>query len=372
MARFITLLMLVGLGLGMSTQAQVLSPDLTNVTVPEGFEISVFAENIDNARSLAVGDNGTVFVGSRTHSYVYALVDTDGDWVADETYRIGYSLYVPNGVAFHDGALYVAEQYRIIRYDDIENNLSNPPVPVVVRDGLPNDDHHGWKYLRVGPDEKLYVTQGVPCNNCLVEPPYGTILRMNLDGSDMEVVARGIRNSVGMDWHPETGDLWFTDNGRDWINDDLPPDELNHITEDGLHFGFPYCHGSFVIDLEFGTEGDCDLYTLPVQDLGPHVAALGLRFYDGESFPDMYQNQVLIAEHGSWNRISSRIGYRISMVTLDENGAALSYEPFIDGWLDEETDLFTGRPVDLMVMPDGALLISDDYADAVYRVQYTG
>lgn len=360
----------VGAWIAAPANAQVLSPDLSAVQLPEGFTISVYAEGLDNARSLAVGDAGTVFVGTRTHSYVYALADADADGVAEQTYRIGSGLVVPNGVAFHDGALYVAEQYRIIRYDDIEANLAAPPVPVVITQNIPRDDHHGWKYLRIGPDERLYVTVGVPCNICELDPPYGTILSMTLEGEDIQVMAEGIRNSVGFDWHPETGDLWFTDNGRDWVTDDLPPDELNHVSETGQHFGFPYCHGSDFPDPAFGTDESCATYRAPVQDLGPHVAALGMRFYDGEMFPESYRNHVLIAEHGSWNRVESRIGYRVMMVTLDGN-TATDYVPFAEGWLDATTDLFVGRPVDVLVMPDGALLISDDHADAVYRVSYS-
>ena len=340
-------------------QAQSPEPQVDDLILPPGFSISVFADGIDNARSLARGDEGTIFVGTRVGNRVIALVDVDGDFQADEQYIIGGNLWAPNGVAFHDGALYVAEINRIIRYDDIESQLDNPPEPVVVRGDLPLEDHHGWKYLRIGPDNKLYVPQGVPCNVCETDDPYGTIMRMNLDGSDLEIIARGVRNSVGFDWDPVTGDLWFTDNGRDWISDDLPPDELNHISGSDLHFGFPYCHGGFLPDTEFGSEGVCDQYQPPAQNLGPHVAPLGLRFYDGTLFPAEYQNQIIVAEHGSWNR-SVRIGYRLALVRL-EDGEPVAYEPFIEGWLDDDTQEFTGRPVDLLVMPDGSLLVSDDY-----------
>ena len=256
MRRFIVTLGLV-IVMGGHVQAQIRPPQLDHLTLPPGFSISVYADKIENARSLALGDQGTVFVGTRLLNHVYALVDADGDFRADEVHLIGSNLVSPNGVAFYDGDLYVAEISRILRYDDIETQLSTPPDPVVIRDDLPVDQHHGWKYLRIGPDENLYVSQGVPCNVCEVEDPYGTIMRMNLDGSDLEIAARGVRNSVGFDWHPATGELWFTDNGRDWISDDLPPDELNRVSGSDPHFGFPWCHGGFLVDIDFGTEGDC-------------------------------------------------------------------------------------------------------------------
>jgi glucose/arabinose dehydrogenase len=239
---------------------------------------------------------------------------------------------------------------------------------VVVRGDLPPDDHHGWKYLRIGPDNKLYVPQGVPCNVCETELPYGTIMRMNLDGSDLEIIAQGVRNSVGFDWDPVTGDLWFTDNGRDWISDDLPPDELNHITAPDQNFGFPYCHGGFLIDVDFGTEGDCEKFTAPAQNLGPHVAPLGMIFYTGSMFPDEYRHQIILAEHGSWNR-STRIGYRLALLRVEDN-EAVAYEGFAEGFLDESTQEFTGRPVALAIMADGSLQVSDDFAGAIYRISY--
>lgn len=341
-----------------------------NLVLPPGFEIGVYARGFAGVRSLAVGDAGTVFVGTRTGTHVTALVDIDGDFSVDNAYPIGANLNVPNGVAFYDGDLYVAEISRILRYEDIENHLDNPPAPVVIRDDLPRDEHHGWKYLRVGPDEKLYVPQGVPCNVCDAGDPYGTIMRMNLDGSELEIIARGVRNTVGFDWHPVTGELWFTDNGRDWLTDDLPPDELNRLETPGQHFGFPYCHGGFLIDIDFGREGDCEPYQAPVQNLGPHVAALGMRFYTGEMFPPEYQNQIIIAEHGSWNR-STRTGYQLTLVRLEDNQAT-SYEPFVTGWLNEATQVFTSRPVDLAILPDGSLLVSDDYGGVIYRISYSG
>lgn len=367
MRRFLVLLGIAGLFVS-NIQAQTRTPQLDDLTLPPGFSISVYADGIENARSLAVGEGGTIFVSTRLFDHVYALVDSDGDFQADEVYTIGANLNVPNGIAYYDGDLYVAEISRILRFDNIETRLATPPDPVVIRADLPVELHHGWKYLDIGPDGKLYVTQGVPCNICEADDPYGSIMRMNLDGSDLEIVARGIRNSVGFDWHPVTGELWFTDNGRDWISDDLPPDELNRVTGPDPHFGFPWCHGGFLVDIDFGTEGDCERYLPPVQNLGPHVAALGMRFYTGTMFPDEYRQQIIIAEHGSWNR-STRIGYRLALIRLEGN-QVVAYEPFIEGWLDDATQAFTGRPVDLALLPDGSLLVSDDFSGAVYRIAW--
>lgn len=365
--RHIVVIGLLMMTLGISlTQAQDNLP-LDTIQLPPGFTISLYAGDVNGARSLALGDEGTLFVGSRAAGNVYAITDANDDGVSDQTRVIARGLNNPNGVAFHDGALYVAEISRIIRYDDIEASLDNPPAPVVVFDQLPTEEYHGWKYLRVGPDDKLYVPVGVPCNVCAEDDRYGLIYRLNLDGSGLEVVVRGVRNSVGFDWDAQTGELWFTDNGRDWVSDDLPPDELNHVTEDGQHFGFPYCHAGFLADSDFGTR-PCSEFTAPAQPLGPHVAPLGLRFYTGDMFPVAYQNQLFIAEHGSWNR-SIPIGYRLSLARLADN-QVIAYEPFAEGWLQADGGVW-GRPVDVLVMPDGALLVSDDVANAVYRITYS-
>jgi len=275
----------------------------------------------------------------------------------------------PNGVAFRNGSLYVAEISRVIRYDDIEARLEDPPEPIVVNDNFPSDSAHGWKYIKFGPDGKLYVPVGMPCNVCNKEGEderYGTIMRMESDGSQLEIFAKGIRNTVGFDWNPETGELWFTDNGRDWLGDDMPPDELNRAPVQGMHFGFPYCHAGDIPDPEFGKLRNCSEFTPPEMKLGPHVAALGMTFYTGTMFPEEYRNQIFIAEHGSWNR-KIPIGYRVSLVRL-ENGKPVSYEPFADGWL--QGLAAWGRPVDVLVMPDGALLVSDDKNNAIYRISY--
>jgi glucose/arabinose dehydrogenase len=318
------------------------------IRLPQGFKIDVYARNVENARSMAVGAKGSLFVGTRRAGKVYAIVDRDGDGRADAVMTIAKGLNQPNGVAFRGGALYVAEISRVLRYDNIEERLTDPPKPVVVNDGFPRDKHHGWKYMRFGPDGLLYVPVGAPCNICNQgDERYATIMRMKPDGAGLEIFARGVRNTVGFDWHPETRELWFTDNGRDWMGDDLPPDELNHAPRKEMHFGFPFCHAGDTPDPGFGKQRACNEFTAPAMKLGPHVAALGMRFYTGSMFPEQYRNQILIAEHGSWNR-SAPIGYRLTLVRLKEN-RAVSYEVFAEGWL--QGFRAWGRPVDVVVAP---------------------
>jgi glucose/arabinose dehydrogenase len=346
---------------------------LSLIELPEGFEIELWAEDVTDARSMTMGDEGTLFVGTRRDGRVYALKDTDGDGRPDRKFVITSDRRMPNGVAFRNGALYVAEVNRVLRFDDIESRLDDPPEPVVVSDAFPSDRHHGWKYIAFGPDGKLYVPVGAPCNVCLKEERiYSTITRMNADGSELEIVAEGVRNTVGFDWHPGSGELWFTDNGRDLMGDDVPPDELNRLASpsprSGNHFGFPFCHGGTISDPDFGEQRSCDEFVPPVQNLGPHVAALGMLFYTGDMFPSEYDGQILIAEHGSWNR-SVPIGYRLTLVRLDGN-EAVSYEPFAQGWL--QGDDAWGRPVDLLQLDDGSILVSDDFAGAIYRITYSG
>lgn len=340
--------------------------DLEKISLPEGFEISVYAE-VPNARSMTLGDQGTLFVGNRSGDKVYAVQDTDNDFEGDEVITIAEGLQMPNGVAFREGSLYVAEVSRILRFDNIENTLRNPSEPVVLRDDLPKETHHGWKFIDFGPDGKLYVPAGAPCNICKSDSIYASLLRMNPDGSDLEIYAHGIRNTVGFTWHPVTNELYFTDNGRDWLGDNRPPDELNHAPQKGMHFGYPYCHGGDLPDPKFGDEHDCSEFTRPIQKLGPHVAALGLTFYTGDQFPKEYKNQLFIAEHGSWNR-TTPIGYRVMLVRFNENREVVSYEPFAEGWLQGFRKL--GRPVDVLQMPDGSLLVSDDHDDKIYRISY--
>ncbi|MDF0718226.1 sorbosone dehydrogenase family protein [Muricauda sp. 334s03] len=346
---------------------------LDRLNLPDGFRIDVYAENIEGARSMAMGADGTLFVGTRNEGNVYALKDTDGDYRADEIYTIASDLEQPNGVAFKDGDLYVAAVSRMFKYSGIESRLDNPQEPELIYDDYPTEFHHGWKYIAFGPDDKLYVPVGAPCNICdsaTVDKRYASITRMDPDGSNREIVAHGVRNTVGFTWHPDTDELWFTDNGRDMMGDDVPPGELNKLTEVGQHFGYPFCHGGTVKDPEFGDQYPCSDFVPPVQPLGAHVAALGIKFGKGPMFPDSYTGQAFLAEHGSWNR-SSKVGYRVTLVKL-ENGEAVSYEPFIDGWLDEESQEAFGRPVDLLFLEDGSLLISDDEGDAIYRVTYNG
>jgi len=342
---------------------------LATIDLPRGFSITLFADSVPHARSLVRSPGGVVFVGNREGDHVYALPDRDGDGRADSVYRIGSGLNTPNGVAFRDRALYVAEISRILRYDDIEDRLEDPPAPTVVNDSFPSDRWHGWKYIAFGPDGKLYVPVGAPCNVCeRTDERYASIMRMNADGSSLEVFAHGVRNTVGFDWHPTSGELWFTDNGRDYMGDDAPPDELNRAPELGLHFGFPYFHGGTLPDPEYAGDRSTDSYVHPVQNLGPHVAALGMCFYTGSMFPEQYRGRVFIAEHGSWNR-STPIGYRLTMVSLDgvQSGG---YDIFADGWL--EATAAWGRPVDIIQLPDGSLLVSDDKAGVVYRISYQG
>ena len=334
------------------------------VKLPPGFSISVYTDKVPGARSMAIGDKGTLFVGTRGDK-VYAVVDKGG---RREVYTIASGLDEPNGVAFRDGSLYVAEISRVLRYDNIESRLKDPPKPVVVNDKFPKDKHHGWKFIRFGPDGYLYVPVGAPCNICEPGDPYASILRMRPDGSGLEIFARGIRNTVGFDWDPKTHELWFTDNGRDWLGDNRPPDELNHAPGKGMHFGYPYWHGKDIPDPDYGAGHKKDEFTPPEMELGPHVASLGMRFYTGRMFPPEYAGQIFIAEHGSWNR-SVPLGYRVTLVRI-KDGRAAGYEVFAEGWL--QAGNAWGRPVDVQVMPDGALLVSDDRAGAVYRIIYQG
>ncbi len=344
---------------------------LDRIQLPQGFKITTYAEDVTNARSLELSPNGTLFVGTRDEGNVYALRDTNGDMRADQKFVLATGLNMPNGVAFRNGALYVAEVSRIIRFDNVEANLTNPKYTVVY-DDYPTETHHGWKFIDFGPDGKLYVPVGAPCNICKSEKEvYAAITRLNPDGTGMEVVQHGIRNTVGFTWHPDTRELWFTDNGRDMMGNDRPGDELNRAPRANMHFGYPYCHQGNLPDPEYGKQRNCSEFTTPVQVLGPHVAALGMEFYTGNQFPSEYKNQILIAEHGSWNR-SKKSGYCVMMVTLDANQNATSYKPFAEGWLIPDKDDAWGRPVDLEIMPDGSILVSDDYANAIYRIYYAG
>jgi len=343
-----------------STSSVIASVD--DIQLPPGFSIEEYAD-VPKARSLALGDRGTLFVSNRKGRSVYAVVEDDDG--RTQTIELLDGMSTPNGIAYYDGDLYVAEIDRVYRYANVEDRLDDMPRAEVLDIDLPSNRSHGWRYIGFGPDGKLYISIGAPCNVC-DELGYAQIIRVNPDGTERETFASGVRNSVGFTWHPETRDLWFTDNGRDMLGDDIPPCELNHAPRQGLHFGFPYCHGGDILDPKFGKDRDCANYTPPVQKLGPHVAPLGVKFYTGDMFPPEYRGQVFIAEHGSWNR-SKKIGYRISLVRLDGD-TAISYEPFAFGWLQGEQ--VSGRPVDLIVKQDGSLLVSDDQAGKIYRISY--
>jgi glucose/arabinose dehydrogenase len=332
--------------------------------VPAGFNIEVYASGMANARSLALGDKGTVFVGSRLVGKVYAITNKDGK---REVKVLASDLYRPNGVAFHNGTLYIAELSKVSKIDKVEDMLDNPPKPTMIYDNLPKDEAHGWKFLAIGPDNKLYVEVGQPGNDVLHDKDHGQIRRINLDGTGAEVVAYGVRHSVGFDWHPETKQLYFTDNGRDWLSEDVPEDELNRVTKVGEHFGAPYCWQGNIPDSEFGWGKSCSDYTAPVGLMGPHAGVLGMRFYTGSMLPKSFKNAIIVARHGSWNR-SKKFGGDVVVVHLDKDGKVKSTEPLITGFLDNNS--YVGRPVDVMQMKDGSILVSDDYNGAVYRVSY--
>jgi glucose/arabinose dehydrogenase len=351
--------------LGLSACAKDLPLD--DIKLPPGFRIDVWAR-VENARAMALGAERTLFVGSRGTGRVVA-VKFDAAMRAGRQFVVASGLNMPVGVAFRNGSLYVSAVNRILRLDGIEARLADPPPPTVVTDKLPTETHHGWKFIAFGPDGKLYVPVGAPCNICEPDPErYANILRMSPDGSQWEVFARGVRNSVGFDWQPQTGELWFTDNGRDWMGDDAPPCELNRASRAGMDFGYPYCHGGTIADPEFGRKRPCSNFIPPALNLGPHVAPLGMRFYSGRMFPAHYRGQIFIAEHGSWNR-SKKTGYRVVAVRL-EGDKAMAAEPFAQGWLQGESAW--GRPADVQMLPDGSLLVSDDGAGAIYRITYVG
>lgn len=345
---------------------------LDSLKLPPGFVIEIYADSIENARSMCMSPSGILYVGNRSGKNVFALKDTDGDNVIDQKFVILKEGNMPNGVAFKDGHLYVAEVNRILKFENIEAKLSAPGNPIVIYDKYPAEKHHGWKFIAFGPDNKLYVPVGAPCNICeSKDAVFNSITRMNADGSGMEIVHSGIRNTVGFTWHPITGHIWFTDNGRDLMGDDVPECELNVAPNDSLHFGYPYCHQGDIPDPEFGLKRKCSEFIPPAAKLGPHTAPLGLKFYSGDNFPSEYKNSLFVARHGSWNR-SKKSGYDIVQVIFKEDGSVKAVKPFITGWLNEQTDDVWGRPVDIFCTSDGSMLISDDYANVVYRVYYKG
>lgn len=344
---------------------------LDKIKLPAGFSIDVYAE-VENARSMAMSPSGVIYVGNKDKDKVYAIKDTNGDFKADKKWVLASGLNMPNGVAFKDGDLYIAEVSKISKITGVESKLDNPPALTTVKDDYPKETHHGWKYVAFGPDGKLYVPVGAPCNICeSKDEVYASITRINPDGSGREIFAKGVRNSVGFTWHPETKELWFTDNGRDMLGDDVPSCELNLAPKAGMHFGYPYCHEGSVKDPEFGNKRPCSEFIAPADKLGPHVAPLGLKFYTGNMFPATYKNQLIVAEHGSWNR-SKKSGYNLSLVKLSGNNKVSSHEVFASGWLDDATQKVWGRPVDVLLLPDGSMLVSDDQANVIYRISYKG
>ena len=362
---FLTIFISIG---ALNCDASASSDSIDHLKVPKGFSITLFATNLDDARQMALGDQGTVFVGSRGAGTVYALQDKNNDGKADSVFKIDSGLNMPSGLAYYKGDLYVAAVDKIFQYKDIESQLTRPPKPTIVFDNLPSKRHHGWKYIDFSPAGELHVPVGAPCNVCdEKDERFSTILKVRPGSSRYDIVAHGVRNSVGFDWHPQTGELWFSDNGRDMMGDDIPPCEINRVTEPGMHYGFPYIHGGSIIDPEHFNDHDFTEYRPPALSLGAHVAPLGIHFYESNRFPPSYQQQLFVAEHGSWNR-SKKAGYRVMVAKLNHN-QIVGYEPFVMGFLDGEQTL--GRPVAFLELEDGSLLISDDYANQIYRVDYS-
>lgn len=353
-----------------------LALELDKIQLPKGFSIELYVDNIDNARQMALGDKGTLFVGSRRAGKVHAVINSsDNNQLGNnqpnnkqpkKVIEIASDLFLPSGITFHQGSLYVAEVNKIWRYSNIEASLPVIPTPELVYDDLPDKSHHGWKFIAFGPDGQLYIPIGAPCNVCETDAPFASIIKVDLKTKSSTVIAKGVRNSVGFDFHPKTGELWFTDNGRDMMGDDLPDDELNHVSKEGQHFGFPYVHNENILDPEFWQGHNPQDYRDPTLKLGAHVAALGMEFYQGDQFPAEYKGNIFIAEHGSWNR-SNKVGYRIVRVILEGNKVVNS-RVFASGWLQDEKSW--GRPAAVLTMPDGSLLISDDAANAIYRISY--
>jgi len=336
---------------------------LDKLKAKAGFKVEVYAAGVPNARSLKLGPKGTVFVSSRLQDKIHAIVEKDGK---REIKVVASGLHRPNGIVVHKGTLYIAELSQISKIENIEDNLDNPPKPTVILADLPKDEAHGWKYLTVGPDEKLYFHIGAPCNICMPPERHSKIYRVGLDGKDLEVYASGVRHIVGMDWHPTLHQLYFSENARDWLSEDMPQDKLNRVTKPGAdNFGYPYCHQGNLPDPEFGWGHSCSEFTKPLTLLGAHAAALGMKFYTGKAFGSEYRNAIFLARHGSWNK-STKIGGDVVVIKLNSDGTVKSMAPFLTGFI--QNNNYVGRPVDVLPMPDGSLLVSDDFNGAIYRV----
>ncbi|MBL6957739.1 MAG: PQQ-dependent sugar dehydrogenase [Rhodospirillales bacterium] len=367
-------LVLAALFAATATACSAADPNLQSLTLPPGFAIAPYAQ-VPGARSLSVAPPlGVVFVGTRSNS-VFAIVDADRDNKPEKVVRVLSGLKVPNGIAWRDGYLYVAEQHRVVRFRAGSLKELAASRPQVLFGRLPDNRWHGWRYAAFGPDGWLYVAVGAPCNICRIKGMEGTIIRIRppRGGQSVgtlrpEIFARGIRNSVGLAFHPVTKSLYFTDNGADYMGDDLPPEELNHAPRAGLHFGYPYYGGGDARTPDFRDETPPQKTTLPVVRFAAHNAALGLHFYQGSMLPSEYRHDAFVAQHGSWNR-SDPDGYRVVRVRFDKNHKATGFEPFIEGWLQADGSAW-GRPVDVTELPDGSLLLSDDRQGLVYRITY--
>ncbi|GAA0853725.1 PQQ-dependent sugar dehydrogenase [Aliiglaciecola litoralis] len=369
-----TLLKISFVSLSLLISSNIFALPLDKLSLPEGFKIEVYAEGVTNARQMALGKTGIIYVGSRGEGKVHAVVDENQDGSADKVVLIAEGLTMPSGLTYRNGDLYVAEVSKIHKFSNIDQTYASSPKSEIVIDGLPEEKHHGWKNIDFGPDGWLYVPIGAPCNICETiddgkfnDPRFASILKFDLANDKHEWVAKGVRNSVGFDWHPVTKELWFSDNGRDWMGDDIPPCEINHVSEPGQHFGYPYFHGGDIPDPEFGGDKKPQDYRFPAYNLGAHVAPLGIHFYQGKQFPAEFKHRLFVAEHGSWNR-STKSGYRVMMATI-ENDKVTDYQPFIEGFLNEQDDAW-GRPVAMLTLPDGSLLVSDDFANVIYKVTY--
>ena len=338
---------------------------IQNLKLPAGFKAEIWSHGTPGGRAMARGDSGKIYVGTRGLGRVYEITDNG----KERTSRVVVDKLNQPAVTMHKGSLYVMAIDKVLRYDDIEKNPNVQPVDLTAKFNLPPEQHHNWKYIRFGPDHKLYVPFGAPCNICVPGDAYSQLRRYDADGSNMEVVARGIRNTVGFDWHPVTKELWFNDHGRDWMGDDGPEDELNRITKTGQNFGFPYCHANGIPDKDFKKANPCEGVTLPVQTMGPHAAVMGLHFYTGSMFPAEYKNAMFVARKGSWNR-TKKSGFDVVMVRADADGKNAKISPFVTGFLDEKGESFAGRPAYILQMPDGALLLSDEQMGAIYRISY--